>query len=138
MYCSIDDIAGAITRAELVNLSDDINSKDINEELINNIIQNNTDLINGYIRGKYSVPLINNTTKTICVNLSIYELRKRRETNDEEYRSYYDDSITLLESIADGTINFNTTETSKHIHVKNTSEQGVFSNAFRTFRGMKV
>lgn len=141
MYCTIDDIIATISESEIILLTDDNQSGLINQDIVNNIILNTTTLINGYVSGVYKTSLIsgNLLLKAICVDLTIYELYKRRKSNEELYRQYYEDAMAKLEAIADGTIKLSTESTdaiNSLVIIPQTND--VFGNALLNLRRNKV
>lgn len=116
-YCSLEDILNDIDKDELIKLVDDENRDtliDLNNEndiaviRINSIINDATEEINGYLRGKYNLPLNNipGLLKQICKDITIYKLNKRRFRKDmpESLEKNYDRCIKQLGDISKGFI----------------------------------
>jgi len=110
MYCTVIDMIEAIGKRDLAQLSNDINPEVVNETLVNNYITDASNLIDGYLRSKYTLPLQNSHTiiKKICIDIVRYELYKRR--NNKVYEGIgelYKQSLSSLEKIQKGIIVIN-------------------------------
>jgi len=115
MYCTIQDIIDDLTENVVAQLSNDIEPNVINREIVNKYIIDATQIIDGYLRGRYKLPLINEHSilKKICVDIVKYELYKRRGKIFDNIQDLYKDGIATLEKIQKGiiTLNEGTTET---------------------------
>lgn len=123
-YCTLEDIQIRIGTLPLVQLTND-NGDDnqIDTIVCEEALIYSSTLIDGYLRGKYSLPL--NThfplLKVIALDLSIYRLYSRRiyteipETISENYKN----AIKTLELLKKGVI---TLETESDINLKSTGE----------------
>jgi phage gp36-like protein len=79
MYCGLTDILRAVPESDLIELTDDENTGSYDEILLNNIIQEQSSFIDGYLRGRYAVPVTGNPIlKQICIDLVAYALTYRR------------------------------------------------------------
>lgn len=78
-YCTSTDLINAIPKAILQQLSDDQDTDEVDLDKINYAIARAQDLIDGYMRGRYEVPLtvVPDLIRDIAVKLSIYYLFKR-------------------------------------------------------------
>ncbi len=85
MYITLDILKKYIDESELINLTDDNNSFSINEEIINEIIVSAESEINSYLNDLYPMPLVQPIPKLIeqiCIDITIYNLYKRRKRLD--------------------------------------------------------
>ena len=123
-YCTLEDIQIRIGTLPLVQLTnDDGDDNEIDTVVCEEALIYSSTLIDGYLRGKYSLPL--NThfplLKVIALDLSIYRLYSRRiyteipETISENYKN----AIKTLELIKKGVI---TLETESDINLKSSGE----------------
>lgn len=114
MYCTVSDIENAITRSLLALRTDDANGKIVNEGIVNSFIQSTSDTIDNYLRGRYTLPLNNyhDILKKVCIDLTVYELAKRRGKASQDERQDYDDAHSMLYKIQKGIVLLqeNTTE----------------------------
>ncbi len=107
MYCTVQDIETAISATQLAQLSDDADGSVVDEAVVESIIRTNSDIIDDYLRGRYSLPLRNNHSviKQTCVDMVRYELCKRRTgVLTESERKEYEISIKTLTNLQRGII----------------------------------
>lgn len=79
MYCDINDIIQAVPETDLIELTDDDSSGSYDSTLLNSVIQEQSDYIDGYLRGRYEVPITDNPIlKQLCIILTAYKLTYRR------------------------------------------------------------
>ena len=81
MYINADDLARAMSKAELTQLTnDDPRATEPNAEIVQTAIGYACDLVDGYLSGRYPLPLA--TTPTIlpplCINIARHFLHSRR------------------------------------------------------------
>jgi phage gp36-like protein len=91
MYCVIADISKILGGDVILSeFSSDANPPVINTELLDEIISGKSGYIDGFLRSRYSLPLLNSypVLREICVTLSIYELSKRRNKETLYYENY--------------------------------------------------
>lgn len=108
-YCTIDDIKNQISEKTLIELSNDDYSQElIIAEVVDSAIESASELIDGYVRGSYPLPLPTAPTilKNIAVELAVYQLTKRRlgENMPESRENAYKNSISQLKDIQKGII----------------------------------
>lgn len=101
-YCSINDIQAVIANSDLVQLTDDSGGDTVDTSKINDAIGYADITIDGYLRGRYSLPLssIPDELKYLAVDLAIYRLYSRRlytEVPDSILKKYYEVIKTLLD-----------------------------------------
>lgn len=108
MYCTLDDIKKQVQEATLVEITDDNLSGQINTDVVDETILYADTLIDGYLRGRYTLPLqtLPEIVKVIAIDLAIYRLYSRRFHTDmpESIKDKYKNSIKLLEQIQKGIV----------------------------------
>jgi phage gp36-like protein len=113
MYCLIEDIQKQLSQDTLIQLTDDNQTGKIDSVIAEEAILYSESLINGYLRGRYTLPLISITSpnppdvlKILAVDLSIYRLYSRRFQADipGSISEKYKNSIKILEQIQRGII----------------------------------
>lgn len=123
-YCTSDDIEIQIGKNSLVQLTNDDNTlQTVDSVVVEEALIYSSTLIDGYLRGKYNLPL--NTQfpllRVIAIDICIYRLYSRRiytempETISENYKN----AIRTLEQLKKGVI---TLETSENTEVKTSGE----------------
>ena len=106
MYCSIQDIKDDLTEKVVAQLSNDENPNLVNEEIVNKYISESSQLIEGFLRSRYELPLSNEHAilKKVCIDIVKYELYKRRGKVFDNIQNLYKDGIATLEKIQKGMI----------------------------------
>lgn len=108
MYCTQEDIEKQITTPTLIQLTSDDSQNAIDETVTFEAILYSSTLIDGYLRGKYTLPLDTHfpLLRIIAIDLSIYRLysRRLRAEMPESILEQYKDSIKTLEKIQKGII----------------------------------
>lgn len=108
MYCTLDDIKKQVQETTLIEITDDTMSGQINEEVVNETILYAETLIDGYLRGRYTIPLqsVPEIVRVLATDLSIYRLYSRRFHTDmpDSINDKYKNSIKLLEQIQKGIV----------------------------------
>ena len=106
-YCTQADILGVIPELELTQLTDDaIPPVMINTAVVDQVISQATSLINGYIGGRYQLPLVTvpELVKTFALDISVYKLylRRRKKAPLEGVKAAYDDAMKQLRDVQAG------------------------------------
>lgn len=108
MYCTSEDIEKQITTPTLIQLTNDKGEDVIDETVTFEAILYSSTLIDGYLRGKYTLPLDTHfpLLRIIAIDLSIYRLYSRRLQADmpDSILEQYKEAIKTLEKIQKGTI----------------------------------
>lgn len=108
MYCTLDDIKKQVQETTLIEITDDNLTGEINTDVADEAILYSQTLINGYLRGRYTLPLTATPEllKVIAVDLSVYRLYARRFHTEmpEPVSDKYKNTMKLLEQIQKGTI----------------------------------
>lgn len=141
MYCSIDDLKKAIPEANLISLTDDEDSGSINSARAEAAITDASELIDGFLRGRYTLPLspVPTIIQRLCVDIAIFYLYQRLFERDmpESMNERYKNSIKLLDKIASGEISFAQTNDEDaapaQIRVNKTADDRIFPMDKLTF-----
>lgn len=136
-YCTLDDIKDHIPEKNIVQLTDDEDLGVIDQAKVDNAIATADIIIDGYLRGRYALPLSNpvpGLIKTLSVNLAIFHLYSRRLELEmpEAMISRYKNALKVLEQIQKGivTLGIETAETGPgqgYYKTSKTSDDRVFS-----------
>jgi len=134
-YCTLDDLKQAIPEDNLIQLTDDGGIGQVDMEKVNNAIAYAKQLIDGYLRGRYPLPLTNVPAlmKHLAVDLAIFYLYARRFELDmpETMVNRHKNAIKLLEQIQKGIIRLgieSNQETGEGYYKSNkTEEDKIFS-----------
>lgn len=107
-YCTIDDIEKHTSSPTLIQLSSDDGQEAVNRVVVEEAILYASTLIDGYLRGRYSLPLDTHfpLLRIIAIDLSIYRLYSRRMRNEmpEVIETAYKSAIATLRDIQKGII----------------------------------
>lgn len=106
MYCSVQDIIEDLTENVVAQLSNDDDPSMVNHNIVNKYISEASQIIDGFLRSRYELPLHNEHAilKKVCIDLVKYELYKRRGKVYEDVLNLYKDGISVLEKIQKGMI----------------------------------
>ncbi len=107
-YCTIEDIEAQTSTPTLIQLSSDNGQEEVNRVVVEEAIIYSSTLIDGYLRGRYSLPLDAHfpLLRILAIDLSIYRLYSRRMRNEmpEVIQKNYDNAISTLRDIQKGVI----------------------------------
>lgn len=107
-YCTIEDIETQTSTPTLVQLTSDDGQEIIDRVVAQEAILYSSTLIDGYLRGRYSLPLDTHfpLLRVIAIDLSIYRLYSRRMRNEmpEVIETAYKNAISTLRDIQKGVI----------------------------------
>lgn len=107
-YCTIEDIETQTSTPTLIQLTSDDGQEIVDRVVVQEAILYSTSLINGYLRGRYSLPLDTHfpLLRIIAIDISIYRLYARRMRNEmpEVIETAYKNAISTLKDIQKGTI----------------------------------
>lgn len=123
-YCTSEDIEIQIGTSSLIQLTnDDTSQQTVDSVVVEEALIYSSTLIDGYLRGKYSLPL--NTRfpllRVIAIDISIYRLYSRRIYTEipETILENYKNAIKTLEQLKKGVI---TLETDENTEIKTSGE----------------
>ena len=108
-YCTRADIGNAIPEITLIQLSnDDPAAEQPNENVIGDGVRQAEELVDGYLRGRYNLPLdpVPTVLRDAVVYLARHWLYQRRTEGamPDPVKDSRKDTIKLLESIRDGVV----------------------------------
>lgn len=103
MYCALSDITDTIPLDEVLQLTDDGNTGEIDTKKVEEAISKADSLIAAFI-GEDTLDPIPKIIQHISIDLSIYHLYKRRFTSNmpDSLQKGYSHSIDLLKQIQSG------------------------------------
>ena len=108
MYCTLDDIEKHTSTPTLIQLTSDDGQDEIDKTVVEEALLYSSALIDGYLRGRYSLPLdiCFPLLRVLAVDLSVYRLYSRRMRNEmpEVIDSAYKNAIATLRDIQKGVI----------------------------------
>lgn len=112
-YCSHADLGNAIPRLTLIQLSnDDPAATEPNESVIADGVRQAQELVDGYLRGRYQLPLdpVPTILRDAVVYLARHWLYQRRPEGalPDAVKDSRKDTLQLLENIRDGIITLGT------------------------------
>ncbi len=128
-YCTIDGIKNLFPEEKIIQLTDDENNAPSTIDpadpdcaaiiaRINDAIDYADQLIDGYLRGRYTLPLSTAPSflEKLSIDLVIFYLYGRKpELSDEKMDKMYNNAVKLLERIQAGTISLGTSDTKEAI-----------------------
>lgn len=139
MYCTLEDILQAIGENTVAKMSNDSTPTVIDKDVVNTLIANSTELINGYLRGRYALPLENSHKILNQINIELvkYDLYKRREQVTDRMQEYRRELLTTLSNIQKGVITLDEgTAESRPSAVSYTKSKGVFTDILIKYRNL--
>ena len=101
------DLLAQVSEAQLVQLTDDETIGVVNTTRVSQAIADADAEIDGYVATRYAVPVaapVPALLKKLSIDITIYNLWRRRQKIPELVRTAYEDAIKKLEQIAKGTI----------------------------------
>lgn len=108
MYCTLDDLKKRIPENDLIQLTDDADQGVIDEATVNDLIASAGEVIDGYLRGRYALPLnpVPGMIRAIALDLVIYVLYGRRPTFGipEAVEKQQAVQMKILKQIQDGVV----------------------------------
>ena len=120
-YCTIDDLKAAIPPRTLIELSnDDPAATEINDAIVIRAMRDASELADGYLRGRYTLPLdpVPTIVRNLVVDIARHWLYARRPEGydfPEAVTRTYKASLQTLEAIRSGVITLGMPETGKDI-----------------------
>lgn len=141
MYCNYSDIEKAIGYEELASCTDVNNGEKVNNAIVEDTITSISAIIDGYLRGRYTLPLIktHEILKKICIDLVYFELKNGTNAKKpiEGDQAKYDRAYSQLKDIQKGNIILDeTNEITKNIAMAVYSQPSAISKARTQYRKM--
>jgi phage gp36-like protein len=112
-YISEGDLDEYIEERTLIQLTDDSNSGNVNTGIVEECIAGAEDEVDGYLAGRYTVPItgtVPGNIKGACVVLACRRLYVRRGRIPDSFTAVVEDVMELLKNIATGKIPVDVTE----------------------------
>lgn len=107
-YCSSSDIESYVSTPTLIQLTNDDGGDVINDTVTQEAIIYASTLIDGYLRGRYTLPLDTQfpLLKILCIDISVYRLysRRMRDEMPEVIENAYKNAISTLRDIQKGVV----------------------------------
>lgn len=107
-YCTIEDIETHTSTPTLIQLTSDDRQEEVDRVVAQEAILYSSTLIDGYLRGRYTLPLDTHfpLLRILAIDLSIYRLYTRRMRNEmpEVIENNYKNAIATLRDIQKGVI----------------------------------
>lgn len=107
-YCTVEDIETQTSSPTLIQLTSDDGQEVVDRAVALEAILYSSTLIDGYLRGRYSLPLDIHfpLLRILAIDLSIYRLYARRMRNEmpEVIETAYKNAISTLRDIQKGVI----------------------------------
>lgn len=105
-YCTIAQLTDRYGTALLRELTDraDVATGSIDETVLNRAIADADAVIDGYLRGRYSLPLTSTPALLVDLSLVISIYKAHANVASEKIRKDYDDAIKTLTQISNGTV----------------------------------
>lgn len=114
-YCTLSDIEAP--QDDLVELTDDAGIGVIDETVVDRAIAKAGELIDGYLRGRYTLPLdpVSGLVTTLAADIALYRLyaRRPRLTVPESLADRYKNALKVLDNIQKGAITLGASGTSE-------------------------
>ena len=108
-YCTLADILGIVPNNDLIQLTDDsVPAQFVVTANVDKAIADSGELIDGYLRGRYTLPLapLPGLITTLSGDIAVYRLYARRVkiTPPEGVSERYKNALKLLEQIQTGKV----------------------------------
>ena len=107
-YCTIEDIETHTSTPTLIQLTSDDGQEEVDRVVAQEAILYSSTLIDGYLRGRYTLPLDTHfpLLRILAIDLCIYRLYTRRMRNEmpEVIENNYKNAIATLRDIQKGVI----------------------------------
>lgn len=132
MYITIADLRSHVPERDLRQLTDDEQMGSVNQDRVDEAIGYASELIDGYLRGRYTLPLstVPELVKKLAVDLAVYRLFSRRVgLMAEEVEARYRNAVKLLEQVQRGVLSMGIESASSgagNYESNKTSEDRVF------------
>ena len=111
-YCTVEDIELHTSTPTLSQLTSDEGQEVVNRDVAQESILYASTLIDGYLRGRYTLPLNIHfpLLRILCIDLSVHRLYSRRMRNEmpEVIENNYKNAIQTLKDIQKGVITLET------------------------------
>jgi phage gp36-like protein len=114
MYSTLADITDRIPEENLIQLTDDESLGAVNEARVSSAIGDADVLIDGYLRGRYPLPLdpVPALIKKLSIDIAVFNIysRKLELEMPDAMSDRYKNAVKVLEHIQSGKISLGTSE----------------------------
>jgi phage gp36-like protein len=134
-YCTYEDLCAVLPEPRLIELTDDENTGQVNMDRIGAAIAAADDEINGYLAGRYDVPLapVPGLIKNLAREIALFNLYSRTHDDVPKIRQgRHDHAVSVLTKLAAGAIALGVTEPPPAVNadtLKVSSGDRLFSDA---------
>lgn len=115
MYCSLENLLEHLSEDVIIQLTDDEGSGEINQGRVDAAIEKADDLIDSYLRSRYTLPLAitPGLIRSLSIDLSIYNLYARRLESKmpESIEARYEKAVGDLQRLQKGDMVLDVQET---------------------------
>lgn len=104
-YAVLNDLLEAIDETELVGLTDDAATGEIDPGVVDRAIADAAAEIDGHVGKRYPVPFadpVPDRVRALAVTIAVYRLDTRRRSGQPERRKHYEDAVAFLKAAARG------------------------------------
>lgn len=105
-YCTLADIEAA--QDDLIELTDDSDAGTVDQTVVDKAIATASELIDGYLRGRYTLPLdpVPGLLTALAADVTLYRLyaRRPRLAVPESLSDRYKNALKILENIQKGLV----------------------------------
>jgi phage gp36-like protein len=108
MYCTYADLLTLMSESTVIQLTDEVNAGVVDSAMVSAIIADAQEEIDGYLRGRYSLPLTVTPTllRGICARVARYKLYERRGEQGipDGIKTSYTGAVDILKQIRSGVV----------------------------------
>jgi phage gp36-like protein len=105
-YCTVSDITANVSGKQLSQITNDFGGDTVDETKITAAIDYTNNIIDGYLRGRYNLPLTStpNALKYLAIDFVVYRLYSRRDYTNvpENIKEKYKEVVKRLYEIQNG------------------------------------
>lgn len=106
-YATPEQFVKTFSEREAISLTDEERTGQVNTDKLTFALTRASQLIDGYLVGRYAVPWLDSAGVLIgyCCDIARYQLTTDYRQLDDEIRMRYSDAISFLEKVASGKVN---------------------------------
>lgn len=123
-YCTLADIEAP--NEDLIELTDDGDTGEVDQDNVDKAIGNADELIDGYLRGRYTLPLdpVPGLIRTLSATITLRRLygRRPRLAVPDSLSDDYKNALKLLENIQKGLVTLGAPTTGEELPVEPVSQ----------------
>lgn len=141
-YCTIADITAEVPDADLIQITNDSGGSTVDDTVITNAISYVDNIIDGYLRGRYNLPLttVPDELKFIAIDYVKYRLYSRRMYTEipPVVEQRYKEVIQLLKDIQNGKFSLGVEDTNSISNSKLTTNKSLTSSSTNKYYTEKM